>query len=337
MRRVYISRKGGPEVLQVRDEPDPAPGAGELRVAVKFAGINWADVMARLGIYPDAPPIPCVVGYEVSGIVDRVGPGVDDAWIGRRVVGVPRFGGYASHVVLPLHAAAPLPDTITFEAAAAMPVNYLTAHHMLFHIGTVHPGARVLIHSAAGGVGIAAIQLLKPLGARVWGTASPAKHAFLQELGVTPLDSRKPLEAALDAVDPKARFDVILDPVGGDSWRAGVRRLDDCGRLVMFGLSAAAGTGPLTSVGRALIEMLRLPRFSPLVLMDRNTTVSGCNMGHLFHRTDILMPQLHKLMGYLADGTAAPHIDSVFPFERAAEAHARLQSRAAVGKVLLSA
>src|SRR5207249_1472735 len=198
MRSVWITRTGPPEVLEVRDGPDPVPGPGQVLVRVRASGVNFADVSARLGLYPDAPPRPCVVGYEVAGTVEALGPGADGGLaVGRRVVALTRFGGYAEAVAVPTAQVFPLADGMGFEDAAAIPVNYLTAVLILRHFGNVKRGERVLVHAAAGGVGMAAIQLCRIAGAEVIGTASAAKHAQLREAGVAhAIDYRTPDFAA---------------------------------------------------------------------------------------------------------------------------------------------
>ena len=184
MRQVWITRKGAPNVLQVREAPDPTPGPGEVRVRAVACGVNFADVMARMGLYPDAPPVPCVVGYEVAGTVDAVGAGVKSVKAGDRVLALCRFGGYSDMVVAPEVQVIPIPAKLTFEKAAAIPVNYITAWIMLVKLGNLAKGERVLIHAAAGGVGQAALQLAKWRGAEVFGTASASKHERLKSLGV---------------------------------------------------------------------------------------------------------------------------------------------------------
>ena len=190
LNRVWITKRGPPDVLRIREEPDPGPARGEIRVRVSHAGVNFADVMARLGLYPEAPPLPFVPGYEISGTVDAVGEGTDESWLGRRVTAVTRFGGYADLVCLPPALAVPTPDSVPDDAAASLPVNYLTAHQMLHRVCAVREGETVLVHGAAGGVGTAAVQLCGIVGARVIGTASTGKHDLLRESGVEPVDSR---------------------------------------------------------------------------------------------------------------------------------------------------
>ena len=234
MRAVVITKHGGPEVLQVQERPDPPLGPGQVRIEVAAAGINFADVMARMGLYPDAPKTPCVVGYEVAGTILELGAGVEGLAPGERVVAGTKFGGYSSQVVVAAGDVVALPERLSFEQGAAIPVNYGTAWAGLIGYGSLQAGERVLVHSAGGGVGIAATQIAKHAGAEVYGTASPAKHARILELGVDhALDYTKPgWERGLP------HFDVILDAVGGRSFRASYSLLAPGGRLVAFGASS---------------------------------------------------------------------------------------------------
>src|SRR5256885_6958217 len=184
MRAVVITKHGGPGVLAVQDRPDPPIGAGEVRISVAAAGINFADVLARVGLCPDAPKPPCVVGYEVAGTVLELGAGVERVSHGQRVLAGTQFGGYASQAVVPADDVVPLPEELSFEQGAAIPVNYGTAWAALIGYGSLQAGERVLVHSAGGGVGIAATQIAKRTGAEVYGTASPSKHERIRELGV---------------------------------------------------------------------------------------------------------------------------------------------------------
>jgi NADPH:quinone reductase-like Zn-dependent oxidoreductase len=344
MRQVWITRAGPPEVLQVREASDPEPGRGEVRIRVKAAGINFADLMARVGLYPDAPKIPCVVGYEASGTIDAVGPGVEPATdddggeplrVGDRVFGMPRFGGYTDTLVVRAEQVFRMPQGMTFEEAAALPVVYLTAHHMMLFTGNMRPGSSVLIHSAAGGVGLAAIQIARTRGCTIFGTASPGKHAFLREQGVQhPIDSGGDYAAAVRAVVGDKGLDLVLDPVGGKSWSVGYDLLGPGGRLVAFGLSAAAA-GTTRNLFHALGQIIRIKSYDPRKLMDHNKTVSGCNMGHLFGRLDLLRPQFASLLAMYGRREIAPRVDRTFRFDDAPSAHHFLHERKAIGKVLL--
>lgn len=335
MRQVWLTRKGPPEVLQVREAPDPRPRRGEVRIRVAFSGINFADVAARLGFYPDAPKPPCVVGYEVSGVIDAVGDGVDSGLVGQRVLAMTRFGGYSDQVCVPAPQAIPTPSGMSDQEAAALPVNYLTAHHMLIRLGHLQEEETVLVHGAAGGVGIAAVQLCGVIGARVIGTASTPKHGFLRTLGVEPVDYRDGgwPDRVRELTNGRG-VDLALDPVGGSSFRKSYRLLAPGGRLFCFGASAAAaGERPrLLPVLRALLSM---PLFHPIALMNTNRAVFGVNLGHLWDETALVRPQLEALIAHASAGRIRPIVDSTYRFTEAPDAHRRLQSRKSVGKVLL--
>jgi synaptic vesicle membrane protein VAT-1 len=337
VRAIFITRRGGPEVLSVRELPDPVPGPGEVRVAVRAAGLNFADVMARMGLYPDAPRLPAVVGYEVAGEVEEVGPGVTSPAPGDRVLALVRFGGQAEKVVLPASQALPMPGGMTFEQGAALPVAYLTAWHSLFRVGHLAPGRTVLVHMAAGGVGIAALQLCATVpGVTVIGTASAAKHGVLREEGCHhAIDYRtQDYEAEVRRITGGRGVDLVLDPLGGADWRKGYRLLRPAGQLVTLGFANLAG-GPRRSVTRALRQLLAVPRFSPIALMDDNRGVAGVNMGHLWGEAEMVLEELRALLDLFREGRLQPRIDSVFRFEEAAAAHERLQGRGSVGKILL--
>jgi NADPH:quinone reductase-like Zn-dependent oxidoreductase len=340
MRQVWIPRAGPPEVLELREARDPLPKPGELRVRVAAAGVNFADVMGRLGLYPDLPPMPVVPGYEVAGRVDAVGDGVESDWVGRDVLAMTRFGGYADAVCVPEIQAFARPEGMTAEEGAALPVNYLTAFQLLHVMGSLRAGETVLVHSAGGGVGIAAIQLARHAGARVIGTASAGKHDRLKALGVDAcIDyTREDFEARARALTHGRGVELVLDAVGGRSFEKSYRALAPTGRLGMFGLSAAAA-GKQRSLLRALgpaLRMLRL-RFAARRLIDQNKGVFGVNVGHLWDEQDRVASWMERLLVLYREGVARPVVDRVFPLERAAEAHHYLQDRKNFGKVLLGA
>jgi NADPH:quinone reductase-like Zn-dependent oxidoreductase len=337
MRQVWITRQGGPEVLQVRQAADPVPGEGEVRIRVAASGVNFADVLARMGLYPDAPPLPAVVGYEVAGTVDAVGAGVQGFREGDRVGALTRFGGYADVLCVPAGQVFPISPALSFEKAAAIPVNYLTAWLMLVHLGCVREGDRVLVHAVAGGVGQAAVQICRWKGAEVVGTASASKHARLRELGVAHcIDYRtQDFEAEVRRLYGKRGVDVALDAVGGESFKKSYRCLGSLGRLYLFGVSSIA-PGKRRSVVAALRGLASMPRFSPIPLMNGNRGVHGVNLGHLWHRVELLRQMLGDIVARVDDGTFDPVVDQAVPLDRAADAHARLQDRQNFGKVLLA-
>jgi len=248
------TKNGGPEVLQVQELPDPRVGPGEVRIAVKAAGVNFADTMARVGLYPDAPKPPCVMGYEVAGEVESVGDGVEEFSVGDRVFAGTRFGGQAELVTVPANQALPLSERLSFEQGAAFPVNYGTAYAAMVVVGSLREGTRVLIHAAAGGVGIAATQIARNVGAEIYGTASPGKHEAIRAQGVAhPIDYRnQDFEAEVMRLTGGEGVDLVIDALGPTSFRKDYRLLRPGGRLVMYGISEAS-----TEKGRDIPAMLR--------------------------------------------------------------------------------
>ncbi len=334
MKQLVIPRYGPPEVLAVREASDPAVLPGTVRIRVRAAGVNFSDLLARQGLYPDAPKPPCTVGYEVSGLVDALGAGVTAPRVGDRVVATTRFGGQSELVVVPTAVVFPLPAGWSLEQGAAFPVVYLTAHHMLVRVAAARRGETVLVHAAAGGVGLAVAELSRILGFRVLGLASAGKHAILREYGVEPLDGRDP--CWFDAVRNAAPrgVDVVLDAVGGDSWRHGYRLLAPAGRLVCYGASVLS-EGLRRNLVKTVWRVLRFPRFGPLGLMNDNKSVAGVNLGHLWNDQALLAPQVEALLGYAREGKLTPRVDRTFPLAEAAAAHRYIHERRNVGKVVL--
>ena len=336
MQQIWIPRTGSPAVLEVREAPDPTPGAGQVRVAVEAAGINFADLMARMGLYPDAPPLPCVVGYEVAGTIDAVGDGVDAARIGEPVVAMTRFGGYSSSIVLDAPLAVRRPEGMDAVTGAAIPVTGLTAWMMLEEMGRVREGDRVLVHSAGGGVGLMALDLLKYRGAVAIGTASKRKHAFLLERGYDQVIdyTTEDFEAVLSGGEG---LDLILDPVGGASWEKGLNVLRPGGRLVCFGMSSNAQSDERRLLSLAK-NMWAVPwrRVNPLSLMNENKGVMGVNMGHMWDEGPRMLGWLAQLMERWSEGHLRPHVHATVPFSNAAEAHRILHDRENFGKVILT-
>lgn len=337
MRQVFITKAGPPEVLQVRESPDPVAARGEVRVRVKAAGINFADLMARLGIYPDAPKLPCVVGYEVSGVVDQVGPETAGFSVGDRIFGMTRFGGYSDTVVIPVERVFRMPEKMTFEEGAALPVVYLTAHHMLLFTGNLRPGMKVLLHSAAGGVGLAAIDILTAHGCEIIGTASPGKHQFLKDRGVQHcVDSTGDVYAAVRAlVGGDGKLDLVCDPVGGAEWGRNYKLLGPSGRLVCYGVSTMAGTGKRRSIWSMLKFLFGIKWWNAIQLMQSNKTVTGVNMYPMFDHIHLVRPQFEALVRLYEAGKIHPFVDKTFPFAEASAAHHYLHDRKARGKLLL--
>jgi NADPH:quinone reductase-like Zn-dependent oxidoreductase len=319
VRAVVITRHGDPSVLRVEERPDPEAGEGQVVIDVRAAGVNFADVMARQGLYEDAPPPPMVVGYEVAGLIE----GTEE-----RVIAGTRFGGYAERVVVARDEVVPLPHALSFAEGAAIPVNYATAFAALAVYANVQRGERVLVQAAAGGVGIAAVQLGKRLGAHVIGAASPGKHDAVRAQGADEVYD-------YDRLDRLVPVDVVLDAIGGASARRSYGLLRPGGRLVAFGASSVV-TGEKRSLLRAAPQALRMLRgFDLMEQMRSSRAVIGLNMLRLWDDRGTLAPWIGPLRTWMEEGTLRPHVAAEVPFDRAAEAHRMLGERRNVGKVVL--
>jgi NADPH:quinone reductase-like Zn-dependent oxidoreductase len=332
---------GGPDVLQVQERPDPPVGAGEVRIAVKAAGINFADTMARVGLYPDAPKPPCVMGYEVAGEVESLGEGVSGFAVGDRVMAGTRFGGQAELVTVPADQALPLPERLSFEQGAAFPVNYGTAYAALIIMGSLREGDRVLVHAAGGGVGIAATQIARNVGAEIFGTSSPSKHDAIRAQGVAhAIDYRsQDFEAEAMRITGGEGVDLVIDALGPTSFRKDYRLLRPGGRLVMYGLSEVTNESgrdiPAALKSLAKMPLATIPWWKSLALMNENKGVFGLNMLKWWEREGSLDRVTEPLMADLEAGRLEPVVAEAFPFERAGEAHEFIAQRRNVGKVVL--
>jgi NADPH:quinone reductase-like Zn-dependent oxidoreductase len=337
MKQIVIVGKGGPDKLELHEAPDPQPKPGEVRIRVAASGINFADILARKGLYPDAPKLPAVVGYEVSGVVDEVGSGVDRAMIGTEVVSTTRFGGYADVVSVPGNQVFAKPAGMSHERAAAIPVSYLTAWQLLVVMGSLKPGETVLIHNAGGGVGLAAIDIALHVGATVYGTASGAKHAFLRERGVhQAIDYRTTdWSVEVDRLTERRGVALVIDAFGGSHVKKSYRALRSTGRLGVYGVSTATNSnlpGPL-GLGKAALGM---PVFHPVGLMNSNKGVFGVNLGHMWNEVDLMGGWMRSILAGVGEGWVRPHVDSSFALEDAGAAHTYIEERRNTGKVVLT-
>lgn len=339
MRQIVNTKNGSYEVLQVQEVPDPVPKEDELIVDVRASGLNFADVLARKGQYPDGPSKPCVMGYEVSGIVKSVGEHIDNSWIGKEVIAMCRFRGQAEQVCVKELQVYEKPESLSFEEAAALPVNYITAWVLLVVMGSLNKRESVLIHNVGGGVGIAALDIAKHIGATTYGTASRHKHRFLIERGLEfAIDYRTNdwFEEIMKLTDNRG-VDLITDPLGGKEWKRSYEALRATGRLGMFGVSTAS-SGPeagLKSYWNMMKAGLQMPFFHPLSMLNNNRGVFGVNLGHLWHEKEKAASWIRDILQGVEEGWINPHVDTTFTFEEAGEAHRYIEERKNIGKVIL--
>ncbi len=340
MRAIVIPRHGPPDVFEDREIETPRRKPQDLLVEVQAAGVNFADVMGRIGLYPDAPKLPYAPGYEISGVVREAGPKADPGFEpGTRVMAVTRFWGYAEEARIPSHAAVALPEGVDLVAAAATPVNYLTAYLALVQAGAARAGERVLVHGGGGGVGLAVVDLARSLDVELYATAGgPEKCRRLEERGVAKAFDHRAGDYEAMARDHLGGrgFHLILDPLGPESFAKGMRLLEPLGRIVCYGFSSLV-TGPKRKLWHAALSVLKAHKVNPITLMNENKGVFGLNLAHLFDQKDLQRHGLSELRDRLASGSIAPTIDSTFPLsaDGARQAHERLHARANFGKIVL--
>jgi NADPH:quinone reductase-like Zn-dependent oxidoreductase len=318
MRAVWTTGTNGPDSLEVRETEDPEPAAGQVRIRVSAAGLCFAEVMAAQGLYPGAPKPPAVLCYEAAGVIDKVGPGADERREGSRVVAFTIYGGHSDTVCVPESQAFAIPHGKDFTEAAAMPVNYLTAYHILFRAASIRPGDRVLVHMAAGGLGTAALQLCRTVdGVQTFGTASAAKHEAIRTEGCThPIDyhTQDYVKEVRRLTDGEG-VDVVLDPLGGADSRKGLKLLRPGGRLVTYGF-ANMTSGEHRNRARVLRQVASVPLLTPLQLMNANKSVAGVHFGRLIGRMDLLTAEFTEVLALWAAGSIIPRIDGTYPFDR---------------------
>jgi NADPH:quinone reductase-like Zn-dependent oxidoreductase len=322
----------------IQDRREPSIGPGRVLIRVKAAGVNFADPMARQGLYPDAPDLPAVLGYEVAGEVEAVGDDVESVAVGDRVMGWCRFGGYAELVAARERDVLDLPADWNFEEGAAFPVVYGTAYASLISFGNLRNGERLLVQAAAGGVGIASTQIGNLLGAEIYGTASASKHDAIREFGVQhPIDYRdNDFADEVRRISGEERpLDLIVDGIGARSWKDGYRLLRPGGRLVMIGASSFV-SGEKRNLPKAAANLARVPRFNPIKLSSESISVIGLNMLRLWDARGTLDEFIEPLAQWVDQGLLRPVVAEAFPLDRVGEAHRFMGERKNVGKVVLT-
>lgn len=321
MKAVRYHQTGGPEVLRLEEVPEPEPEPGEVLLQVHAAGVNFADTERRRGLYDAHVPLPRILGSEAAGVISAVGLGVDKALVGRRAVTLTTTGSYASFAKAPASEIVTLPDGVSFEIAAAVPVQGLTAYHLLRTVGQVREGQSVLVHAAAGGVGVLLVQLAKAAGARVFGTVSSDEKARLvQELGADEVIryDREDVVTRVHELTGGRGVDLVLDAVGASTWAGSLQALAPFGHLISYG--SASGPPPPLDVQTLFAKSLKVSAY-----WLRTPHPPG------LHRQ-----ALESLIRDVSEGRLRIHIGLKLPLAEAAEAHRRLEGRETVGKVVLT-
>ncbi|PTL84831.1 medium chain dehydrogenase/reductase family protein [Vitiosangium sp. GDMCC 1.1324] len=341
MRKVVIPRAGGYDRLKLETQPDPTPAPEEVVVTTEAIGVNYADCVIRMGLYASAKEYvgwPITPGFEFAGTVSAVGASVTDLAPGARVFGVTRFGGYSTHVAVPRHQVFPVPARFDMAQAAGFPSVFLTAYYALLELAHPRPGSTLLVHSAAGGVGGALLQLGRIAGCRTVGVVgSSHKVEAARALGAEVVidKSREDLWRAAEQASPRG-YDVVLDANGVSTLRESYRHLARPGKLVIYGFhSMLPRAGGRPNWVKLAVDFLRTPRFDPLQLTNDNTSVLAFNLSYLFERKDVLAEAMGRLLGWVDEGRITPLAVTRFPFERVADAHRALESGSTVGKLVL--
>ena len=338
-RSLQVTQHGGSDVLKITVSPEEQIQDYSVRIKVHAAGINFADIMMRMGLYPEAPKPPFTPGYEVAGEVTEIGAGVTAFRVGDRVLTLTNFGGYTSEIVAEYYSLYKIPEHLSYAEAAAIPVNFLTGWIVLKEMARVHAGDRVLIPSAAGGVGLAAVQIAHQEGAHVVGLVSSlTKSGIVQSLGADEVWTNERWHESDDG--DAGEFDIILDSVGGESLRRSYKRLAPAGRVVSFGVSSMVQR-ERRSVLKALSVIIQSPLFTPISLMNNNRGVFGLNLLPLCQATaqdpqSMVHRSLSKILRGFHEKRYRTVIGRTYPLAEGGAAHDYLQSRANIGKVVLT-
>ena len=340
MRAIVIPRNGPPSVFEDREIEEKPLRPQDVRIRIEAAGVNFADLMGRIGLYPDAPKLPYAPGYEVAGVVEEAGSRAESRLPpGTRVMATTRFWGYADRVRVPSHQVAVLPEALPFAEAAAIPVNYLTAYLALIRCGGAMAGDRVLVHGGAGGVGLAVLDLARELDIELYATAgSRAKCERLESLGVVHAVNyrEQAYEKAFREHLSGKGFHLILDPLGPASFAKGLDLLEPLGRIVCYGFSSLV-TGPKRRLWKAVTKVLGAQKVNPITLMNKNQGVFGLNLAQLFHEKALHQQAMDTIAERMEQERLHPTVDRVFGLTAAgaAGAHSYLHERRNFGKVVL--
>ena len=326
---ILITGLGGTKVLKYAESDLPVPAAGQVRVRNIAAGVAYADILMRRGLYPNTPPFPFVPGYDIVGVIDALGEGIKDFSLGQCVAALTMTGGYSRYTIVPTNHLVPVPPNLDPAEAVSLVLNYVTAYQMLHRVAHAQRGQRILVHSAAGGVGTAALQLGKIAGLEMYGTASKAKHGLVKSLGATPIDYRtENFRERIRQLTPGG-LDIVLDPIGGRNWWASYSCLHRGGTLVCFGASSAVTKGKLEAgLGFVLLGLMKI--------LPDGKQAGWYNIKTLRDaHPEQFREVLSKLFDLLAKRQIQPVIAERFPLREAARANQLLEDSQAQGKLVL--
>ena len=336
MKSVILTKYGAPEVLEVKELKNPEPLNNQVRIKVHYAGINFAEIMARMRLYPGGPKPGSVLGGEVSGVIDKIGEDIQGLSIGEKVMGLSLSGSYSSQVCIDADSIIPLPNNFKLDEAAAFPVTYITAFMMMFDLGNLQEGDTFLIHGAGGGVGTAALQLAKTKNIKIIGTSSSWKHDKLIRMGVDKCidyNTDNTEKEIMDFTNGKG-VDLVIDPIGAKNWKLSYRVLAKMGKLIIYGDQNLVKGDKLKPIV-AMKEMYSMPKYRPMDLMANNKTVMGYHLGRFKGHEWKVKRSIENLVKLVNDNDLHPVIDSKFSFRDAPKAHRHIQNRKNFGKVLL--
>ncbi len=335
MKAIHLIKNGSAsEAFEIKELPTPEPSENEVLIKVEGFGLNFADVMARLGLYQDAPPMPSVLGYDVCGIIEKCGTAVNDLEPGDRVAALTRFGGYAEYATTKRSGVVKIEGSLNVAEATALATQYGTAWYASKNMANIQEGETVLIHAAAGGVGTALVQIAKNKNCIIYGTAgSDEKLAYLKSIGVDhPINYRTSNWFEIlkkQSVKP----DIIFDPIGGKSMKQGWKSLAHGGRLTIYG---AAQLSDETNFFKKIKYLLDFGFFHPVQFMTGSKSILGINMLRIAdHKPHILQEVLEQVVKGVDEGYLKPKTGKIFPVEQIAEAHEYLAGRKSIGKVAL--
>ncbi|XP_019635940.1 PREDICTED: titin-like isoform X12 [Branchiostoma belcheri] len=337
VRTIVLTGHGGYDKLSVQQKPQPKAGKGEVLVRVKAAGLNFSELMVRQGLHDRMTKPPVVLGMEAAGVIEELGEDVSDFEVGQNVICLAQTGMWREIVAVPATNVFVMPEEMSYEEGAAIPLSYLTAYFMLFDFGNLRPGKSLLVHIAAGGVGWAATQLAKTVeNVTVFGTASATKHDAIKENGVDhPIDYRtRDYSEEIKNISPKG-VDIVLDPLGGADTSKGLQLLRPMGKIVTYG-SANMVKGENRNLMKMAKTLWQSTSVSPVSLVKTNKAIAGFQLAHLTGEIELVRSAFQDILNMYKDGKIKPRIDSVWAFEQVAEAMQQMNERRNIGKVILS-